>query len=188
MKIPRIRESAYAPLNPRWPNQLFSFYFEIKMTREEKLEAIYKEMANKERSIGCRINVKYRAYYHWETGGEVSYSKEDELIIWIDWVASNGEVELNESDLSKATPNWYIEDLETYIKIIWHPVMIGDVLRQIRLLAGYALDNDLIKKSDFGNVIAHHNYRITQIWEDFREPIEEQTEECVNYVYSLIQK
>ena len=64
--------------------------------------------------------------------------------------------------------------------------MIWDVLRQIRLLAGYALDNDLIKKSDFGNVIAQHNYRITQIWEDFREPIEEQSDECIDYVYSLI--
>ena len=64
--------------------------------------------------------------------------------------------------------------------------MIGDVLRQIRLLAGYALDNDLIKKSDFWNVIAQHNYRITQIWEDFREPIDEQSDECIDYVYGLI--
>ncbi len=70
------------------------------MTREEKLEAIYKEMANKERSIGCRINVKYRAYYHWETGGEVSYSKEDDLIVWVDWVARNGDIELSKADLS----------------------------------------------------------------------------------------
>lgn len=158
------------------------------MTREEKLAAIYKEMANKERSIGCKINVKYRAYYHWETGGEVSYSKEDDLIVWVDWVARNGDIDLSKSDLSEADPNWYIEELETLVEIIWHPVMIGDVLRQIRLLAGYALDNDLIKKSDFGNVIAQHNYRITQIWENFRESIEDQSDECIDYVYSLIQK
>ena len=158
------------------------------MTREEKLEAIYKEMANKERSIGCRINVKYRAYYHWETGGEVSYSKEDDLIVWVDWVARNGDIELSKADLSEADPNWYIEALETLVKIIWHPVMIGDVLRQIRLLAGYALDNDLIKKSDFWNVIAQHNYRITQIWEDFRKPIEDQSDECIDFVHSLIKK
>lgn len=79
-------------------------------------------------------------------------------------------------------PLWYVP------KVIWHPVMIGDVLRKIRLLAGYALDNDLIKKSDFGNVIAHHNYRITQIWEDFRKPIEDQSDECIDFVHSLIKK
>gem|GEM_PF-2139535 len=34
------------------------------MTREEKLEAIYKEMANKELNLGCKIKVEYLTYYH----------------------------------------------------------------------------------------------------------------------------
>lgn len=181
MKIPRIRESAYAPLNPRWSNQLFSFYFEIKMTREEKLEAIYKEMANKERSIGCRINVKYRAYYHWETGGEVSYSKEDDLIVWVDWVARNGDIELSKADLSEVDPNWYIEALETLVKIIWHPVMIGDVLNWI--------DNKMgVSNCEYEEFVVEEANISVLLWREYLKPIEEQSEECINYVYSLIQK
>ncbi len=134
------------------------------MTREEKIVAIYKEMANKKRTFGC-----------------ICKRNDGEDIIFI---RKNRKWEY----LYMRRNNEFTIPLRYSPIVIWNPVMIGDVLRQIRLLAGYALDNDLIKKSDFGNVIAHHNYRITQIWEDFREPIEVQTEECVNYVYSLIQK
>lgn len=148
------------------------------MTREEKIRAIYKEVANKERSIGCRINVKYRAYYHWETGGEVSYSKEDDLIVWVDWVASNGDIELNKSDLSEADPNWYIEDLETLVQIIGHPVMIGDALE---VLDAIAANRD--------NARYERRLRdILMVWSKPRKPIDEQPDECIDLVYSLIQK
>lgn len=126
-----------------------------RMTREEKISAIYKEMANKELTPWCCVEVKAQNEY-----GDFTYR------------------------LSR----WDERPTSEIKEIIGHPVMIGDVLRQIRLLAGYALDNDLIKKSDFGNVIAHHNYRITQIWEDFREPIEDQSDECIDFIYSLIKK
>lgn len=148
------------------------------MTREEKIEAIYKEMANKERSIGCRINVKYRAYYHWETGGEVSYSKEDDLIVWVDWVARNGDIELSKADLSEADPNWYIEDLETLVKIIWHHVMIGDALEVVDAIA-----------ANRDNARYERRLRdILMVWSKPRKPIDEQSDECIDFVYSLIQK
>ena len=147
------------------------------MDRTEKLEAIYKEIANKEVSFGCKIKVEYLTYYHWETGGEESYSKEDNLIIWVDWIASNGEVELDKSDLSKATPNWYIEELETYIKIIWHPVMIGDVMYYIR-------------KKYWNNHSWFHSDRskLIDLRSKEREPIEWQYDECIDFVHSLIPK
>lgn len=153
------------------------------MTREEKIKAIYKEMANKDLSFGCKIKVEYLTYYHWETGGEESYSKEDNLIIWVDWIASNGEVELDESDLSKAAPNWYIEELETYIKIIWHPVMIGDVIDWIEpYWKGYAQDVKFSQERK-----RKINIVLLQ-WDKKRESIETQSDECIDYVYSLIPK
>lgn len=153
------------------------------MTREEKIEAIYKDMANKEMSFWCLAKTN-------EDKTEMICSK-----LTNDWTSfstipyPDGRRCWFTTIYNLRNSEWINLDSKRTIKeIIWHPVMIGDVLRQIRLLAGYALDNDLIKKSDFGNVIAQHNYRITQIWEDFREPIEDQSDECIDYVYSLIQK
>mgnify|MGYP001690357114 CR=1 FL=1 len=144
----------------------------ITLEREQKLEAIYKEMANKELTLGCKIKVEYLTYYHWETGGEESYSKEDNLIIWVDWIASNGEVELDESDLSKAAPNWYIEELETYIKIIWHPIMIGAIFERYS-------SNKCFINSQFVMVLIDKRT-------SYDKPIEAQSDECIDYVYSLI--
>lgn len=159
------------------------------MTREEKISAIYAEMANKEDSFWLRFIAKFQDYKD-----EYFDARELTTLFWRedeDWevfreAITDGGLLRNHYYLDEDA--WYIPHIKRgeVLKIIWHPVMIGDVLRQIRLLAGYALDNDLIQKSDFGNVIAHHNYRITQIWEDFREPIEEQSDECIDYVYSLI--
>ena len=153
------------------------------MTREDKIEAIYKDMANKEMSFWCLAKTN-------EDKTEMICSK-----LTNDWTSfstipyPDGRRCWFTTIYNLRNSEWINLDSKRTIKeIIWHPVMIGDVLRQIRLLAGYALDNDLIKKSDFGNVIAQHNYRITQIWEDFREPIEDQSDECIDYVYSLIQK
>lgn len=140
--------------------------------RGQKIASIYQEMANKELNLGCKIKVEYLTYYHWETGGEEPYSKEDNLIIWVDWIASNGEVELDESDLSKAAPNWYIEELETYIKVIWHPVMIGTIFER------YSAHKCFIN--------AHFILELTDKWTHYDKPIEEQSDECVDYIYSLI--
>lgn len=131
-------------------------------------------MANKKFTLGCKINVKYRAYYHWETGGEVSYSKEDDLIVWVDWIASNGDIELNESEFSEADPNWYIEDLEILVKIIWHPVMLGTIFEW------YSKSRWFINSQFVMNLI--------EKWTWYDKPIEEQSDECVNFVYSLIKK
>ena len=159
------------------------------MTREEKISAIYAEMANKEDSFWLRFIANFQDYKD-----EYFDARELTTLFWRedeDWevfreAITDGGLLRNHYYLDEDA--WYIPHIKRgkVLKIIWHPVMIGDVLRQIRLLAGYALDNDLIKKSDFWNVIAQHNYRITQIWEDFREPIEAQSDECVDYVYSLI--
>lgn len=140
--------------------------------RDQKIASIYQEMANKELNLGCKIKVEYLTYYHWETGGEESYSKEDNLIIWADWIASNGEVELDESYLSKADPNWYIEELETYIKIIWHPIMIGSIFER------YSSNKWFIN--------AQFVIELIDKWAGYDTPIEAQSDECVDFVYSLI--
>lgn len=148
------------------------------MTREEKITAIYKEMANKERSLWCQINVKYQWYYHWENSEEMLYTIEDDLIVWVDWVAKNGDIELNKSDLLRADPNWYIEDLEVFVKTIWHPVMIGEVLELIDRMAD---DRDQEWYDE-------RLETLIGVWKIKTKPIEDQSDECIDYIYNLIQK
>lgn len=142
------------------------------MTREEKISAIYKEMANKKFTLGCKINVKYRAYYHNETGGEVSYAKEENLIVWTDWVAKNSEIEVSSSDMLNTDKNWYIEDLEILVETIWHPVMIGTIFEWYSS-SKWFINSQFITK-------------LIDKWTGYDKPIDDQSDECIDYVYSLI--
>ena len=98
-------------------------------------------MANKEASFGCRYKfIKKYQYCDWawfEPWDIITLCKRD--------------AKYEDSFLTTFFRDIALikKDVYDYVEIIWHPVMIGDVLRQIRLLAGYALNNDLIKKSDF---------------------------------------
>lgn len=151
------------------------------MTREQKLEAIYKEMANKNFTLWCKIKVKYRAYYHNETGGEVSYAKEENLIVWPHLIAENWEMGVSVSDMINADKNWYIEDIETLVEIIGHPVMIGDVLDWIEpYWVGGAQDVSL------SNERKRKISLLLFMWEKKREAIEFQPDGCIDYIYDLI--
>ena len=135
------------------------------MTREEKIEVIYKEMANKELTPWCCVEVKAQNEY-----GDFTYR-------------------LCRGD----------ERPTTEIKeIIGHPVMIGDVIDWIE-----KKDFDVNKKipwfwfedekeiDDESKLFLIQDYytnKIIAFWDKKRESIETQSDECIDYVYSLIQK
>ena len=58
-------------------------------------------------------------------------------------------------------------------RIIWHPVMIGDVL-------------DWIYKTWSWKDVFHHFNTIAPHWIEMRKPISEQTIECIEYIYNLL--
>ena len=153
LRIQIIRESAYAPLNPRWANRVFNFYFEVKMTREEKLEAIYKEMANKKLKLWCKCKS-----HNWENVIFIRKNRGWEYL----FLRKNKEFMI---------PLWYSP------KIIWHPVMIGDVLDWV----------DEHNKSVRTWMLKYEKV-IVYFWWNKKEPIDKQSDECIDYVYSLIQK
>ena len=76
------------------------------MTREEKIKAIYKEMANKELTLGYKV---YMTESHWPFDWVVIDNDEDWIDIWRE-----------DKMMTKELNNPHIE-------IIWHPVMIGTV-------------------------------------------------------------
>ena len=130
------------------------------MTREEKITAIYKEMANKDLSFGCKVK----------------FSK------WIYTIINKESVwSLN----SYVTENWAIHNTiviedrvnsRCYLieEIIWHPVMIGTIFER------YSSSRWFIHSQFVMELI--------EKWTWYDRPIDDQTDECIDYVYSLIQK
>lgn len=146
------------------------------MTKQQKLEAIYEAMADQTLSAGCAVEFRYKNWammeYWWD---EDAWGD----VINIEYVNSkwytDGDFNFPISDIK----DWWYEDLEWHIKIIWHPVRIGDVLEYMEINPkqwvwwGDRLQDIVVKC-------------ILWCFENKRLPIDEQSDECIEYVYSLI--
>ena len=144
------------------------------MTREEKIEAIYKEMANKKLTLWCRWKTR-----NWENVIFIRKNRGWEYL----YMRRNKEFMI---------PLWYVP------KVIWHPVMIWDVLDYMskikfdikktssKLWLSFD-DRDTDESKLF--LIKEHYYSTLPIrWLNLRKPIEDQTDECIDFVHSLIPK
>lgn len=123
------------------------------MTREEKLEAIYEEMANKELTFGCKLQVIESVWpIQWVIFNIVSESYK---VLWDDRRIST---ETKNSDLT----------------VIWHPVMIGTIFEQYSASKWFINSQFIIELVDK--------------WTGYDKSIEDQSDECIDYLYSLIKK
>lgn len=163
------------------------------MTREEKITAIYKEMANKEDSFWLRFIAKFQDYkdkYFDARELTTLFWREDE-----DWkvfreAITDGGLLKNHYYLDEDA--WYIPHIKRgeVLKIIWHPVMIGDVMQYLEdksqsQIVEHEDDED---KDWFYSREAYYEdvAEISDCWRDKRLSIDEQSDECIDYVYSLI--
>lgn len=136
------------------------------MTREEKIVAIYKEMANKELTFGCKVK-----FSKW------IYSIIDRENVWfldsykgVDWNIRNTIV-IEDGVNSRC---YSIEE------IIGHPVMIWDVIKRIK-------ENIEISYWEYLVKLLGQLSRLW-LWRWLGLSIDDQTDECIDYVYSLIKK
>ena len=140
-----------------------------RMKREKKLEAIYKEIANKELSFGCRVDTEC-----WRTVSIVEETSDER---W--YIVVSEESLYNDEDIG-AYYCWlrvrWLETMEQIdiAEIIWHPVMLGAIFERYSKNRGYINSQFII------SLIAK--------WTWYDKSIEEQSDECVNFVYSLIKK
>ena len=118
------------------------------MTREEKIEAIYEAMANKKRTFGCRCRRN--------DGEDVIFIRENKTWSYLS-IRENEEFTVS---------LWYVPE------IIWHPVMMWDVLNYC---SSYISDWDDSVDSQID---------LLSYWGDYRLPIEDQPEECIDFVHS----
>ena len=119
-------------------------------TKEEMIKVIYEKIADKTLSFGCYVkNLTHHKYnkaiycYKWWQKEHFVYQRDNwEIDKW--WA-------------------WYFD-----FEIIWHSVMIWDVLDYI-----WCENKRII---------------ILTLWVNLRKPIEEQSDECIEYIYNLINK
>lgn len=136
------------------------------MERQEKIEKIYESMADKTLSDGCII------HHSQFDNNKIISIKPNRLknnFQW-EWTLSYVSNEEHIASLYYDT----INDLEKeWWSIIWHPVRIGDMLDYI-YWSEHTQDRTI--------------YSMINGWENKRLPIDEQSDECIDFVYSLIQK
>jgi len=117
------------------------------MDKKQKIDAIYEAMADKTLSYGCLCWL------------------DDEFLYRVCW---SDEIRLSQDSYTL----YRYSDDEYYCvnKIIWHPVLIGDVLEYIRLKNIWDINP------------------ITDEWDYPRLPIDEQSDDAISFVYNLIKK
>ena len=160
------------------------------MTREEKIQTIYQEMANKELIFGCKVK-----FSKW------IYSIIDREDIWFLSSYKGQDWDIHNTIVIEDGVNSRCYSIE---EIIWHPVMIWDVLDYLEDKRFYC--EKCKKIVDWRDVsdcrfwweyycdICNNEYlvdiksNILFDWSKKREPVEAQSDECVDFVYSLIQK
>lgn len=137
------------------------------MNREDKIKAIYKEIANKKLSFGCYVKTD---------NGELVVIEVEEY--WIrSWIKES---------------NWFVfkfgrEDEGKY-EIIWCPVMIWDVISYLRrpfdtFIEGQPIGENWLVASYLKNM----EYLLAKRF-DTSLSIDNQDDECIDFIYSLIRK
>ena len=122
------------------------------MTKQEMIEAIYTKIANKTLNEWCNI-----------INNRLNSKKKSKIVrVKDEWVSF---ISCDSHSIYKEKLIWF----DKYHKIIWHPVMLWDVL-------DYFEDKVWPAQYDF----------IFQYWKYKRKPIEEQSKECIIYIFDLL--
>lgn len=130
------------------------------MTRQEKINKIYEVIADKTLSFGCVLD-----YY----GDVVTSLTETYRFAWQKYHKKNRVTILYKNQ------SWFNMEITTdEFKVIWHPVMIGDVLDWMR-------ENLLIEDWEDRQV------GVCMEWNKKRKPIDNQPDDCIDFIYDLIE-
>lgn len=136
----------------------------MEITREQKIDKIYEVIANKKLTFGCKVKYKYEK------------TKENSCIIT--------KVEYNPTFTSFYTTNWYIQSEKVISEIIWHLVMIWDILHYNSIMWGNLFE--VIIKWNRDNYFYENDLFINKYWNKKNKPIEDQSDECIEFIFNLI--
>lgn len=134
-------------------------------TKEQMLERIDKHIARKDKTFGCRLKLikKYEQRLFsldvWDIVLYAGFENKYWTVVQIDKIADNPQITIK-------------------YEVIWHPVMIGDVLR-------YWLSHNLYNEKTNENWWNKNALIIGLIArrEKLDKPIDDQSDECIKFVY-----
>ena len=138
-------------------------------TRSKEIKAIYEAMADKDRTFGCKYLVADRdwdTYIVRETDGECV-----DLTYWDEYQVEYG------NDMTET---------RRLIEVIWHPVMLGDVISYLREPFDTFIEWQPVGKNwEVDSYFKNMNNLLIK-WENVRSSIDEQSKDCIDFIYSLI--
>lgn len=139
------------------------------VSKQQMLDRIYEVIADKTLSFGCKLSSPKWIFVEWMDSKKEIFTYYD---VWLDniWLGNNSRYRHRRSD----TKLW------KEIRVIWHPVMIGDVLERIR----WDKRDELCKMCDD---IYNLYIWVMKVWKDKRKSINEQSEDCIKLIYSFCQ-
>lgn len=137
-------------------------------TRQEKIDAIYKKIANKTPIFGCKVIMTMDDWmkrdwviFHWWSDGWDDYWYHPSYEYWV--------VIYDEKIGGLDWETWYYESVcESDLEILGHPVMINDLI-------------DLCQEKKWMSL-----FELVTVWKNKRAEIIYQSNECVDFVYDLI--
>jgi len=150
--------------------------------KQEMIDKIYEKVANKKWTFWCKFKMKWEKYPQNYTiiKAQPNWSSSEYIENWIVKSPKNitcdikptqfiyiVSLEVNYIDFKKVDKD---EHFYCNVITIWHPVMIWDVLDYINTKSSTVLKY------------------INEDWKNKRLPIEEQSKECIEYVYNLIKE
>ena len=143
----------------------------MKLTRKEKIAKIYKIIADKTLSYGCRLLDPRGIFVERKNKKKTAFTYYDEI-------GSSTRHDTARIKYRRCEIFNHWKSIENKIKKIWHPIMIWDIL-------------DFIIYDQW---LYADRYILLWKWRDedepirteLRKPIEEQNDDCVDFVYDLI--
>lgn len=162
-------------------------------------------MANKEETFWCKVLIDTQKNLRGELYAETDV--EDVIVGKVRDPEDFRKFNLADNGYSYADwqrSNIDEEDFVCITKVIWHPVMIGDVLDFFKDKRFYCkkckkivdwrdVSDDQLWGEYYCNICNNNSLLdieddIVFYWFKKREPIEVQEDQCIDYIYSLIQK
>lgn len=132
------------------------------MDKQQMLTKIYEVIADKILSFGCKVIMR---------DTDIKYGTNICCPDWLAYYHNDGR--------------WWFEfDKSKLVEIIWHPVMLGDVLDWIEKNKMEWANRDHLEeeKYEFWDML---NYLCAMRWTK-NQPIDNQSEDCIKYVYDLL--
>lgn len=180
-------------------------------TRQEKIKAIYEKIANKDLTFWCKFWAKKEISW-----GHITFEK------WFEFILIKSRKD--EKILYAGENFWwplYFTDFEfENLEIIWHPVMIWDVLDWIENNMNnwrkccecwadmnyndeiyYCSNEECENEEEPENLVVLNKWDLVIentrrdsrfinndifLWKDLKLPIEDQSDECIDFIYDLI--